>query len=161
MPAVMVTAPTAIQNSPFFPRWWLTPKPVLIARRVRWINTGMADLPKVVTSQSTNWAPHSLTLLRWSKSLHQTRSFQMDSIICEDDTRMAQHITIWANVQPKLIDSHQGIFTKKFNLELHSMFASLQQKLHSEFKILLLLKHSGSLLSYNCKKSILNCRFCV
>jgi len=89
----------------------------------------------------------------------------MDSIICGDDTRMAQNITIWANVQAKLIDSHQGIFTKKFNLELHSMIASLQQKLHSEFKILLLLKQSehlsSSILSYNCKKSILNCRFCV
>ena len=75
MSTVLVTVPTAMQNSPLLPERWPKPSPVsgtlcIYPRRdgqaewawMVWINTGMVDPPKSVTFPSTDWTRRSLTL---------------------------------------------------------------------------------------------------
>ena len=74
MPAILVSGPTAMQNSAFFPNMAETiactncTYPLLNGLE----NTMMVDPPKVVTNLSTNRARHSMTLLTTLLPLCQT-----------------------------------------------------------------------------------------
>jgi len=86
---VLVTGPTAMQNSPFLHQLWRKPLPVLFsstrkgtARLSGLENNRMVDPPKV-TNPSTTWVWHSLTLLLWKKqkTLESTNELSIGSEI--------------------------------------------------------------------------------
>jgi len=80
MPAVLVTGPTAMHNSPFLPQQWPKPLTVLTALTQRMARlsgpekTWICRPSRVFTNPSTNQTRHSLTLLTWTMPLplHQT-----------------------------------------------------------------------------------------